>query len=296
MGELDYRLARRVNNVEAALGGRGGVEAAADSDTSLLSGLGAGGGSLPTEWEADEGGGLNIALTDEASGGIFITAPGDFADLLLRAKVGATTIFKLDPAGTIHSVHLASMSSNLAPVSIPEGFLAIAVPSNNLPALHIDSSLSADGQRAIDVVGINDGGMSIFADGSMQISPSGKENPCFTIHAPGEQNRDNGGINFIFNVESASTYLFTIEIEGGITVWDGGGGNKEGGATDNRTWWVTHDGYEAAQQRPAPNDADILPGQAFSYFDATDGSAHFVRRGRTLDGTLVQVSSAMAPA
>jgi hypothetical protein len=47
MGELDYRLARRVANMEAALGGRGTVETAADSNTSLIAG---GGGGALTRW------------------------------------------------------------------------------------------------------------------------------------------------------------------------------------------------------------------------------------------------------
>lgn len=47
MGEIDYRLARRISNMEAALGGRGAVEAAADSNTSLIAG---GGGAPLTRW------------------------------------------------------------------------------------------------------------------------------------------------------------------------------------------------------------------------------------------------------
>lgn len=58
-------------------------------------------------------------------------------------------------------------------------------------------------------------------------------------------------------------------------------------------WWISQGGVEAMFTADEPADGDINPGECFSFFDATNGAAKFIRKGKTLDGTVVRVESAM---
>lgn len=94
-----------------------------------------------------------------------------------------------------------------------------------------------------------------------------------------------------YMTDGDGTYRFSVDPSAGaaMAAWDG-----EGNAGQNVSWQITSSGYEVTTQRAAPSDADIQPGQVFSYFDATDGAAFYVRKGRTMDGTLVETRSALA--
>jgi hypothetical protein len=59
--------------------------------------------------------------------------------------------------------------------------------------------------------------------------------------------------------------------------------------------WAVEDGYEWTGARPAPADGTVGNSQVFNYYDATNGAAKFVRKGKTADGTLVKNVSRLSP-
>lgn len=101
-------------------------------------------------------------------------------------------------------------------------------------------------------------------------SPSPSFGMPVQISVPADYDFDGLGIPFIF-------WLYATLGAGAGTI----------------TWGVSPDGYEVSVTLPEPADDLIQPGQVFSYFDATNGAAKFVRKGKTLDGTVVKVESAM---
>lgn len=83
-------------------------------------------------------------------------------------------------------------------------------------------------------------------------------------------------------------YVFSGGVPGPLYVYDPAG-------VVSYCWWIGKQGHEIIKSLPAPDPDDILPGEVFSYFDDTNGAAKFIRIGKTADGTLVTVETAMSP-
>jgi hypothetical protein len=110
-----------------------------------------------------------------------------------------------------------------------------------------------------------------------------------------------------FNVtRQGSTIL--LETQGGVMIWNSvpdpqtgyiwtlripGSGNSRGTPLNDDVWGISPHGHETNWANSEPADEDIQPGQVYSWFDATDGAAKFNRKGKTLDGTVVRMSSPM---
>lgn len=243
------------------------------------SALGSGGG-LPSQWTIDAHGAAVIEPDDPTAEGLFtIAAPADFenqtngnGDLLLLLAGDDTQILEVDTYGNI------TVKSATGP--------AAALRLNRLDTQHIatltDSSLTFS-DHGVPVAQITNNAR--FIGESLQLSQDDADAALVTITASAAPTAL--GAENLLEVWGGNGPLVTFPFNGGLFVWDG-----EGSDTGNLSWWI-YQGWEAMTHQVEPEDSQIAPGQVFSFYDASNGAAKFVRKGKTLDGTVVRVESNM---
>jgi hypothetical protein len=134
----------------------------------------------------------------------------------------------------------------------------------------------------------------VAADGSVLIYPNGglEGHILFEVGASDES----FDCIYVWAYEDGKYGVQVTESDGQLGLWVDGTGSWMQRSDFLHAWGITPAGQEVLLASPEPADGDIAPGQLFSYFVATNGAAKHVRKGKTLDGTVVKLETAIPAA
>jgi hypothetical protein len=240
-----------------------------------------GGGSTPVEWTIGDDGNIEISPSSNLDASLFsVVAPDGFGDnsptgdLAKLVAEDGTIILEVDTWGdltlqaALDSNAFLTIKDDDGQTSISTTALTVGSGTTFFQISHGAFNASADDES------------SSFVISNFKAGPNGGGDPDVNPYIFAIQGGDGAG--------AGGGYLFTVGLQGGISVWNGQG------PADAETWRVTSDGYEVLLASFEPEDNRISPGEVWSYYDDTNGAAKYWRKAKTADGTIVKTSSIMS--